>query len=114
MNSNLGVVSEGGSLEGTVVMSVDDSAMKIAIGSDSGFLIVEPLRSNSLKIVRSHVTNSCGNLSSRNNPIQVGHLKGISIADVTNTLVLKEIVEVFVSSSEEFSLIKLHIEDNTS
>lgn len=108
MNGDLGIISKSGSLESTVVVCVDNSAVKVTIGSNSSFLVIEPLSSNTLKIAWSHMTNSCGYLSSRNDTIQVSNLKSVSIANVTNTLILKKIIKVFVSGSENFGLIKLY------
>lgn len=69
MNGDLGVVAQGSSLKGTVVVGVDDAAMEVAIGSHSGFLVIEPLRGHALEVVRGHVADPRGDLSSRNHSV---------------------------------------------
>lgn len=114
MDGHLRVTAEGSSLEGTVVMGVDDATVKISVCSHSSFLVPEPLSSHSLQVLRGHVTDSGGNLSAGNNTIQVSHLESVFISDIADALVLKEIVEITVSGSEDLSLVELNIRKGTS
>ena len=60
---NLRVLTQGGSFEGTVIVSVVNTTMKVAISSHSSLLIPEPFCGHFAQILRSHVTDPSGNFS---------------------------------------------------
>lgn len=52
--------------------------------------------------------NSSGNLSARNQPVDVSELFGVSERNNEWVVEFEQVIEVFVSGSEDFSLIDLH------
>jgi hypothetical protein len=64
VHHDLRVLTEGGSLEGTVVVRVIDSSVEIAVSGHSSFLVVEPLAGNLVQVSRGHVTDPGGSFCS--------------------------------------------------
>lgn len=107
VDCDLGVLSEGGSFEGPIVVRVDDGRVQVAPSGDSGLLVPEPLGGHLRHVGGGHVGDAGGDLSAADQAIEVGQLLGVGQRDVSWLVELEEVVEVFVPGAEDLGLVDL-------
>jgi hypothetical protein len=107
VDCHLGILSEGGSFEGPIIVRVDDGGVEVTPSGDSGLLVPEPLGGHLRNVSRSHVRNTGSDLSAANETIEIGQLLSVGQRDVSWLVELEEIIEVFVPSAEDFGLVDL-------
>lgn len=106
-HSHCRVLAKCGSLILSHVVTIQHDIMERPPSKYWGFLIPEPLGSNTLEVVAIHVGDSGGNFSSGDEPIQVGSLGGISNWFFGGVISLEEFIPVAISCSENFSSLNL-------
>lgn len=79
MDSDLLELSQGGSFEGSVEVSVDHAAVKITVSSYGSVLVPEPLGGYFTDVISGHVADSGGHFASGNDPIDVGNLSSVFV-----------------------------------
>ena len=82
-------LSHGGSLESPVEVGIEHTTMQVAISSHSGVLVPEPLGGHLANVVRSHVADSGGDLTSRDHTVDIGHLTSVFVGHLDRTVALK-------------------------
>lgn len=108
VHHHLGILTESGSLEGTVIVRIGDSCVKITVTSYCSFLVPEPFGGDFADVFRSHVTDSSGNFSAVDDAIYVCGLTSVTGSNISGVVAVEEVVEIFVSGSEYFSLVDLN------
>ena len=113
VDCNLRVFSKSCSLEGSVVVGAWHVTVQVTISNYCSFLVPEPPWSNFRNVFGSHVWNSSSSLSSWDKSIKIGNLFSIRQWNLRRSVDFKQIIEVSISSSEDFRLIDLNKEKAT-
>lgn len=78
MHGHLRIVSQSGSSESTIVVSVGHTTVQTAPGSHCSLLIPEPLVGNGRQVFGSHEGDASGDFSARNESVKIGELFGVT------------------------------------
>jgi hypothetical protein len=108
VDGHLGVLSEGGSLEGPIVVRAGNGGVQVSPSGHCGLLVPEPLGGHLRHVGGGHVGDPGGDFGAVDEAVEVGELFGIGQGDVGGLVELEQIVEVLVPGAEDLGLVDLY------
>ena len=102
------VLSEGGSLEGPIVVRADDCGVEVSPSGHCGLLVPEPLGGHLGDVCGGHVGDPGGDFGAVDEAVEVGELFGVGEGDVGGLVEFEQIVEVLVPGAEDLGLVDLY------
>lgn len=105
MNGDLRIISQSCSSKSTVVVGIGHAAVQIAVCGHCCLLVPEPFGGYSAEVCWGHVADSSCRFGARNDSIEIGGLFSVVAADFAGEVARQQVIEIFVSGSEDFGLI---------